>query len=386
MNVRVVRQAVSQESLFSIMSAWCQGGAGRKGCRIRILSAFATGGAVRAMSPLIDVFLADGNAVEIVFGVDRNGTDRDAVARLFAIHEAYPQQVSACVFEAPSSVAIFHPKLYLYSEGRELRSAVIGSANLTMGGLANNFESLLLYESLRANDREARELEAIWSTFARPAPPLLPEFCTPLSQDIVGRLLARLPERSPIAATERRKDIVELWRPLSTVPLPRSTAPPRRSGTMRRPRQRRTGRFLLMDILQETRRTQMQIPLRVVEDFFGVPRRTAADIEVSIMTGTGLSQPITRTLVISQGAEGRRLMRRLEMPTIEGLPRPLIVVFVRLGVGRFTYRLIGRSAVRFQAVDRTLARSGQQGGAQRRYYIGQMGDAVWRALNIQVLS
>lgn len=130
----------------------------------------------------------------------------------------------------------------------------------------------------------------------------------------------------------------------------------------------------------------MQIPLQVVENFFDVPRRDQANIDVSIMRATGLSQPIERTLVISQGAGGRRLMRRLEMPTIAGLARPLMVVFVRLGAGRFAYRLIRREARAYQNVDRTLARSGQQGGAQRRYYIGQLGDAVWQTLNVQVIT
>lgn len=180
MDVRRIRQAETQDSLFGVLSGWCRDGAGERDRRIRLLSAFVTGGAARAISPLIDVFLADGNAVQVIFGVDRNGTDKDAVARLFAIHEAYPQQVTVSVFEAPSAVAIFHPKLYLYSKGAELRSGVIGSANLTVGGLANNFESLLLYDRLQATDREARELEAIWDTFAHPAPPLLPHYCTPL--------------------------------------------------------------------------------------------------------------------------------------------------------------------------------------------------------------
>lgn len=382
MDIRHVRQAVSEDSLFRILSGWCRDGAGHRDRYIRFLSAFATGGAIRAISPLIDVFLADGNRVDVIFGVDRNGTDRDAVVRLSALHEAYPQQVSVSVFEAPSRIAIFHPKLYLYSQGDALRAAVIGSANLTVGGLASNFESLLLYEALRANDREARELEAIWATFAHPAPPLLPRFCSPLTQAIVDRLLVQLPERSQITAAERGADIVELWRPLSTVPLPRSTAPPRNNNS--RPRRRsRAAKFLLMDVLQETRHTQMQIPLQVVEDFFGVPRREAANIAVSIVTATGLSQPIERTLVISQGASGQRLMRRLEMPTIEGLDRPLIVAFVRFGAGRFGYRLFPRDIRGFRIVDRLLNQHGQQGRAQRRFYIGRIGDAVWQPLGIQ---
>lgn len=385
MNLRHIRQAISTDSLFNVLSGWCRDGAGRRDRSICVLSAFATGGGVRALSPLIDVFLADGNKIDVVFGVDRNGTDREAVRRLSALSEAYPQQITASVFQAPSRMAIFHPKMYLYRRGDAIASAVMGSANLTLGGLAHNFESLFLYEALQRGDREVQELEAIWSTFSVPAPPLLASFWSRLTPGVAARLIQRLPPRSRLAPQERESDITELWRPLSTLPLPRSTSPIRRRRAARRSqRGRAADRFLIMDVLTETRHTQMQIPLDVVEEFFGVPRRDPALLAITISTATGLSQPIERPLVISQSADGRRLMRRLEMPTIAGLARPLAVVFVRIGNGQFAYRLLPRAGGEYTMADQVLTQHGQQGNAQRRYFIGRIGDPVWRQAGLQM--
>src|SRR6266540_3469164 len=91
---RVVRQAISRDSLLVVLSKWCIDGAGKRNWCLRILSAFVSGNGVRALSPLLDVFLSDGNRVDVVFGVDRGGTDRDGLRQLHSLRRAYPGQVS----------------------------------------------------------------------------------------------------------------------------------------------------------------------------------------------------------------------------------------------------------------------------------------------------
>jgi hypothetical protein len=136
---------------------------------------------------------------------------------------------------------------------------------------------------------------------------------------------------------------------------------------------------MIYDIMHETRSTQMQIPLAVVEEFFGIPRESPAEIEVSIITGGTLSQPITRPVVISQGESGRRLMRRLEMPTIRQLARPLTAVFLKLGrASAFAYVLCPQGSRQHRVTDALLDAHGQQGAGERRYYIGRPGDRLWQ--------
>ena len=125
-----------------------------------------------------------------------------------------------------------------------------------------------------------------------------------------------------------------------------------------------------MDVLTETRKTQMQVPVPVVEGFFGIPKRQLATFEMSIVTPTGFSQPVSRNLVRSQGSEGQRLMRRIEMPQIRYLDRPLAVAFVQRGDKNYAFKLLPRNSVQFRRADTLLDRAGQQGGARRRFVIG----------------
>jgi hypothetical protein len=135
---------------------------------------------------------------------------------------------------------------------------------------------------------------------------------------------------------------------------------------------------MLYEIMNETRSTQMQIPLAVVEECFGVDRHAPAEIEVSIITANSLSQPVVRPLVILSGIGGRRLMRRLEMPTIRHLERPLTALFVKLGMPQaFAYALFPRGTKWHRMTDALLTSHGQQGGGERRYYIGKPADGLW---------
>src|SRR5688572_25714710 len=140
--VRHIRQAISSDSLYEVLRQWCAEGEEASNWELRILSAFVSGGAIRAIEPLFDQFLAKGNRIEIIFGVDRGGTDRLAIKRLYALSRAYFSQISIRLFQAPARSSIFHPKLYILKVGPSC-ATVIGSSNLTLSGIGSNLESLV---------------------------------------------------------------------------------------------------------------------------------------------------------------------------------------------------------------------------------------------------
>ena len=375
MKAKAVRQAVSQESLFSILSEWCKRGAGKQTWSLRILSAFVSGKGILAMSPLFDIFLSDGNSVEIIFGVDRGGTDRDAIRRLYALRRAYPRQASVKLFHAPAKGSIFHPKLYLLDTRRTLR-VILGSANLTFSGLATNLESLVLYDGVQKKSQFANEILRIWQTFARPRHPLRSRFLQSLTERIAEKLGRTLPRRQ-VEERAGQKGVKSVWRPLSRAPLPRSSETIGRSIGGRYLTKRH--QYLLMDVFKETRSTQLQIPLDVIEKFFGIPRDQEDEVSVSIWSENGLTQPIIRRIVRSTGKEQRRLMRRLEMPQIKGMKRPLAVLFLRVrGRKRFAFILFPRMGPAWRKADRLLSAHGQEGNKIRRYIIGRRDDVIWK--------
>jgi hypothetical protein len=375
MRSRVIRQSISDDSLFRVINSWCREGAGQKKCRLRFLSAFASGGGIGAIAPLLDIFLADGNTLEIIIGVDRNGTDRGALRHLNALTHAYPSQCKVSIFNAPARNCIFHPKLYIF-EAPQNGSVIIGSSNLTAGGLASNFESLIHFEECDSLCAPVQHAEEIWAIFAKPLHPLQAQFLKPLTPDYFRSLLAKLPEKLPRDSLSEASAFKVLWRPFSRVPFPRSTRPKQRKHTKLR---KSANKYLIMDVLTETRNTQMQVPLQVVEDFFGIGRREARHIQLSIITKMGLSQPIDRPVVISQGQNGQRLMRRVEMPQIRDLERPLAVTFLKLtGRSRFAFKLLPKPSADYRIASQLLQQEGQQGNAQRRFLVGRPGDNHWK--------
>jgi hypothetical protein len=210
------------------------------------------------------------------------------------------------------------------------------------------------------------------------------DFLRPLSDEYLRTLLTKLPKKGDQKEKSEGETFRNLWRPLSRIPLPSST----------RPKQRKTAkpdmevrRYLVMEVLHETRSTQMQVPIPVVEGFFGVGKRQPLNLELSILTRAGLSQAIDRPLVLSQGHEGQRLMRRVEMPQIRNLPRPLVVLFIKLaGRGCFAFKLLPQRSAGFRVATRLLAQEGQQGGARRRFLFGRPRDAYWRIVKQLLLQ
>lgn len=96
-----------------------------------IAVAFAKETGVETFGEHIQRFLAEGRGVEAFVGIDALGTSKEALALLLELG------VTTHVFHNPGHT--FHPKLYLL-EGSHSAFAVVGSSNLTVGGLYTNYE------------------------------------------------------------------------------------------------------------------------------------------------------------------------------------------------------------------------------------------------------
>lgn len=378
--MKQIRQAITDESLFRELQSWCDEGAERKTDKLRIMSAFTSGAAIQVLEPFFDIFLSNGNSIEIITGIDKNGTDKYAIARLLGMQEAYSRQFSCHIFHAPSRTGIFHPKLFLHHKKGAL-SAVVGSGNLTLGGLGNNFESLLVYKNISRGTGTARELCNIWDAFAYPKKPLNSQFLRKLTRAYAKVIYKRLPEISLFEGTNR--DPNDFWQPVSRIHLPISNARIRRNVELSQVSIRS---FLIIDVLAETRETQMQLPLHVVEKFFAVPSDQAESIQLSYVRGNEITQPIERRIVISGGKEKRRLMRRIEMPIIAGKARPLAAIFIKTGTRKFAVALILKGTDEYRMIDGILKKEGQQRDyAVRRFYIGAGKDPFLRELRTVVM-
>ncbi len=84
--------------------------------------------------------LDNGGKLEFLVGLDFNTTDAKAIKALQEIESKNPMLRCYCFSDALNSdTPVFHPKLYLLNNGT-LATVIVGSSNLTGGGLKNNIE------------------------------------------------------------------------------------------------------------------------------------------------------------------------------------------------------------------------------------------------------
>lgn len=86
--------------------------------------------------------------ITIVVGIDQQVTSVEALNMILNMN------VNSYIFYNPSENQIFHPKIYLF-EGKNASKVIIGSSNLTKGGLFQNVESSILVET-SLNDKDGQ--------------------------------------------------------------------------------------------------------------------------------------------------------------------------------------------------------------------------------------
>ena len=146
----------------------------------RMVVAFAKRSGVSRLLPYIRAFRLRGGTIEVNVGVDVQGTSREALELLLSeVDEVY-------VTHQPGSTCTFHPKLYLF-EGADAARAMVGSHNLTAGGLEVNYESGVEFEFSFPADHELwkREFEPAWTGLQ----PAVHPNTAPLDQQLLKKLI-----------------------------------------------------------------------------------------------------------------------------------------------------------------------------------------------------
>ena len=105
---------------------------------VRIAVAFVKGGGLAA-APSLETVAARGGEVQLLAGVDFQLTDLDAVVRF----EKPPSAARVYFHPDRAERVVFHPKLYLV-DSSDMTTAIVGSSNLTAGGLSHNVEANVL--------------------------------------------------------------------------------------------------------------------------------------------------------------------------------------------------------------------------------------------------
>lgn len=111
---------------------------------LNIIVAFAKNSGVLLLKDALDNFRKRGGKVNVYVGIDQDGTSYDALSTLF-------RHVDSLYIIHSEIQQTFHPKIYDFL-GSDRGLVIVGSNNLTGGGLWRNFESSVILPSDSSDD------------------------------------------------------------------------------------------------------------------------------------------------------------------------------------------------------------------------------------------
>jgi len=103
--------------------------------------AFLKYSGVKVIEKALDSFLKNNGNIEIIAGLDFKTTDPQSMHYFIQLQKRVSSLKFYCYGDKDENKTdvVFHPKIYLFEKGRET-TGIVGSTNLTRGGLLTNFE------------------------------------------------------------------------------------------------------------------------------------------------------------------------------------------------------------------------------------------------------
>lgn len=112
---------------------------------VKIAVAFMSQRGLDMIGDALDHCLQSGGYFEMLVGLDMHVTDPQALQDIYDLSRR-SSNVTVFCHASPRSDVIYHPKLYLLKAERQV-SIIIGSSNLTQGGLKRNIEANLAIQA-----------------------------------------------------------------------------------------------------------------------------------------------------------------------------------------------------------------------------------------------
>lgn len=114
---------------------------------VRIAVAFIKYSGLKVIEQSIENCLEQEGNIEIITGLDFKTTDPQSMHRLIRLHKQVPNFRFYCYGDKNKNKTdiVFHPKIYLF-QNRNETTGIVGSTNLTKGGMQTNFEANVIFK------------------------------------------------------------------------------------------------------------------------------------------------------------------------------------------------------------------------------------------------
>lgn len=129
----------------------------------RIAIAFLKYSGIKVIEKSLHQCLKNNGSVEIIAGLDFKTTDPQSMHYLINLQKQVQNLKFYCYGDKNENKTdvVFHPKIYLFERGGET-TGIVGSTNLTKGGLVTNFEANVIFKE--SKPLYFSQLEAIYNS------------------------------------------------------------------------------------------------------------------------------------------------------------------------------------------------------------------------------
>ncbi|MDD5163762.1 MAG: phospholipase D family protein [Candidatus ainarchaeum sp.] len=148
------------------------------------MAAYVKKSGVIRLQPYLQRFRQSGGHIKGIVGIDQKNTSQQGLQMLLPLcDELY-------VYHSESITQTFHPKIYFFEKNNLRAIVIVGSSNLTAGGLYTNYEINCQYDFDLTNQEQLTEYskyKSIFSSYSSATSPC----CKCLSPELLNRLIQK---------------------------------------------------------------------------------------------------------------------------------------------------------------------------------------------------
>ncbi len=269
--------------------------------------------------------LLDRGEYQLIVGIDQI-TNTATINRLVEYEEKYPS-LNINAFLHNTNNSLFHPKISYFSRDNGTGSLVIGSGNLTAGGLRRNLEAFAVVD---LSVQELINIEAYWNDWITQST----HYLKPLSdQGVIARVAKN------ILRTKAWNDIS--LPEIESVDIDDISSDNATAEESNEWKYQNNSKVLFAEIPRSGNRwNQANFDVNTFESFFGA---TAGDNSQRILLRNVESERILGNIEVRPSVSVSSKNYRFELEAAAGIPYPStgrpIGVFVRLSTRMFIYKI-----------------------------------------------
>lgn len=242
-----------------------------------IVSAFASMSAVLRLKSRVEAIRASGGATRLILGVDLGGTSKEV------LQEVAGWNLDVTIMKNRLFGCIFHPKIY-YSRWQTSATIIVGSNNLTDGGLYRNYEAASRSRfTLPDDEAELNKSLAELGRYIKPSG----ETAKKLTPEYLSELLA-LPEiPSELRASKTRAEGIPRRPVSSAFGYEMMVLPP----SITTPKKKSTSQTASVTSEQPTKVPRMKLPRSLRSDSLAIQVRAHHNGEIFLSVTAALQHP-----------------------------------------------------------------------------------------------